>query len=318
LQRAATETLNLYRVCDRTLASNILLPELPPARGQQDWSFVLMPARADAHRPPASWFHEWRLPDGQVWLYFSRAGDTYVLSFPELAEFQISGAGTEILCYPVPDIPIESLKHLLLDQVLPLLLSQRGKLVLHASAVAGPGGALAFTGPSGEGKSTLAASFSTHGYDLLTDDCLMLEDRSGSIFGTPLYPSLRLYPEVIQTLFPEQPVCSPVTHYSSKLRLALEPSGVRIQIQPVRLDRIYILDPEHAPAVRITPLGFREAFLEILKLTYLMDVHDPGTLKSEFESVARAAALPLFRRLSYPREFSALPAVRREILSELS
>ena len=110
---------------------------------------------------------------------------------------------------------------------------------------------------------------------------------------------------------------SPVTHYSSKLRLGLEPSGVRTQKEAVRLDRIYILDTESAPAVRITPLGFREAFMEVLKLSYLMDVHDPGTLKTEFESVARAAALPLFRRLSYPREFSALPDVRKEVLSDL-
>src|SRR5205807_10064457 len=140
-------------------------------------------------------------------------------------------------CYPVPGTPLETLKHLLLDQVLPLLLSQQGKLVLHASAVAGPGGALAFTGPSGHGKSTLAASFSTNGYELLTDDCLMVEDRNGSIFGTPLYPSLRLYPEVIRTLFPKQPASTPVTHYSSKQRLGLEHSIFRFQVQPVRLNR---------------------------------------------------------------------------------
>jgi hypothetical protein len=163
----------------------------------------------------------------------------------------------------------------------------------------------------------LAAGFSTIGYQLLTDDCLILEERNGSVFGRPLYPSLRLYPEVIRRLFPGQPVSTPVTHYSSKRRLGAQ-SGLRFQTQPVRLDRLYILDSEDSPSVRTTPLSSREAFLEIVKLSYLMDVHDPGTLESEFESIARAAALPLFHRLFYPREFSALPAVQREILSNLA
>ena len=277
-----------------------------------------MPSRTPVPLPPPDQFHEWRLPDGQVWLYFSRRGADYVLTFPGLAEFEIGGDGADIRCYPALDSPLDSLKHLFLDQVLPLLLSQCGKLVLHASAVTGPGGALAFTGSSGQGKSTLAASFSTSGYELLTDDCLIVEERHGSVFGTPLYPSLRLYPEVIRTLFPGRTLSTPVTHYSSKQRLGLTQPGLRFQTQPVRLDRLYILDPEDSSDIRITPLSCREAFLEIVKLSYLMDVHDPGTLKNEFESIARAAALPLFHRLSYPREFSALPELQREILFNLA
>ena len=45
-----------------------------------------------------------------------------------------------------------------------IVLYQRNLLVLHASAVNIAGGAVVFLGVSGEGKSSTAATFVTHGY----------------------------------------------------------------------------------------------------------------------------------------------------------
>ena len=81
---------------------------------------------------------------------------------------------------------------------------------------------------------------------------------------------------------------------------------------------MYFLEPPGPSCdVRITPLSAREAFFEIVKFAFLMDVDDPDALKAEFESIARAASLPLFRRLSFPRDLARLPEVRREILLDL-
>lgn len=274
----------------------------------------MLPARA-AFAFEGQWFHRWELPGNQVWLYIGRRESGYLLRFPDLADFEISG--DHISCYPAPaNPPLETLKHLLLDQVLPLLLSQRGQLVLHASAVTGPGGAFAFTGASGHGKSTLAASFSLDGYALLTDDCLVVESSAGGIVGTPVYPALRLYPETIERLFAVEPASSPVSHYSSKQRLGLAESDLRFHLDPVRLDRIYILDGAGSETPRVTRLEPREAFMELVRLSFLMDVDDRAGLKAEFENIARLAALPVFRRLSYLRDFAMLPEVRQEILRD--
>ena len=64
-------------------------------------------------------------------------------------------------------------RHLFLDSVIPLILSRREPLVLHASAILFDGRAIAFIGTSGQGKSTLAASHSQLGYSLISDDYLV-------------------------------------------------------------------------------------------------------------------------------------------------
>ena len=70
----------------------------------------------------------------------------------------------------------------MLAQVLPLAAVLRGTHVLHASAVALAGRAVAFMGRSGVGKTTLAGRIVAHGARLMTDDVLAVDDfqaRSG-------------------------------------------------------------------------------------------------------------------------------------------
>jgi hypothetical protein len=57
------------------------------------------------------------------------------------------------------------------------LLHQRKYLPLHCAAIETPGGCVAFAGNAGDGKSTLAASFSGAGFKLFTDDRLTLHAR---------------------------------------------------------------------------------------------------------------------------------------------
>jgi hypothetical protein len=59
--------------------------------------------------------------------------------------------------------------------VMAFVLTLRGHTVLHASSVDVGGNALAFVGPSGRGKSTLAALLCLDGAKLVTDDVLVVE-----------------------------------------------------------------------------------------------------------------------------------------------
>jgi len=56
-----------------------------------------------------------------------------------------------------------------------VLLHQRGRVTLHASAVVIGGEAVAFAGEKGMGKSTTATAFMRKGYPVLTDDVLAIE-----------------------------------------------------------------------------------------------------------------------------------------------
>jgi hypothetical protein len=76
------------------------------------------------------------------------------------------------------------------------LLSLGGNLVLHASAVEVDGGAVAFIGYSGQGKTTLATLFCAAGYPLVTDDVLPVAvDERGEVSCTPGGVQLRVRPK---------------------------------------------------------------------------------------------------------------------------
>ncbi|MFX9020101.1 hypothetical protein ABTN35_21005, partial [Acinetobacter baumannii] len=57
------------------------------------------------------------------------------------------------------------------------ILHRRGQLPLHAACVARDGRALALAGPSGRGKSTLAAALAASGWTALTDDVCRVQFR---------------------------------------------------------------------------------------------------------------------------------------------
>ncbi|MBY0527377.1 MAG: PqqD family peptide modification chaperone [Gemmataceae bacterium] len=63
--------------------------------------------------------------------------------------------------------------------VVPHVLILRGQLVLHASAVEREGSIMAFAGPSGQGKTTLANLFGRQGSPVVSEDLLLVKmDRS--------------------------------------------------------------------------------------------------------------------------------------------
>jgi len=303
-----------YRLCDLIVQSNTPLPELPSARNRRpECVFRLLQVRRRGSTDPARWLHEWRLPNGRPWLLFGKHRADFLLRFPALGDFVISADGGRVRCYPQKGTPLETIRHLFLDQVFPLILSQRGRLVLHASAILVPEGALAFLGETGRGKSTLASSLSKQGFPFLTDDCLLVKEEAGHLVGIPSYPGLRLWPETVSALFGDTPRVTKVAHYTAKKRLG---HGGQLPFcsAPVPLRRIYFLDTDSRERIDIHRLSPRDAFVELVKYVYLIDVGDRSILKREFERLGRIVKFPLFYRLAFPRDFALLPRVQKAIL----
>jgi hypothetical protein len=253
---------------------------------------------------------------------FGRLGADYLLRFTDLADYVVRVEQREIRCYPKPDTTIETIRHLLLDQVIPLVLSSQGKIVLHASAVATPEGAIAFIGNTGRGKSTLAASFIKRGFPLLTDDCLLIEDRDGGLFVKPSYQGLRLWPETVSALFDGKAHLDEVAHYTEKKRLGGDKNQLPFCNHAVPLKRAYLLasveEMDAADSIIITPIPPREALMEMVQYSYRMDINDSDRLKRDFELYSRIATLPLFYRLAHPRDLSLLTSVQQAILESIA
>ena len=57
--------------------------------------------------------------------------------------------------------------------------------------------------------------------------------------------------------------------------------------------------------------------MELTASTFKLDITDRAALTREFYELQRIATQPIFYRLTYPRDFSMLPAVRQAILDHL-
>jgi hypothetical protein len=263
------------------------------------------------------------LADGTPWLTSARVGDGYLLRFVTIADFIFDATGSELTCWRVePGVSGETVRHLVLDLVLPMLLNRRGREALHATAIVTPKGACAFSGPAGSGKSTLAASFFLAGFGALGDDCLPLVEQNGSIFVLPGYPGMRLGREVIKALAAGSSATKPVSDYTSKRRALESPSAREFPQQAVPLSRIYRVvrpkdgEPEiSTPAIE--PIERREAFIELFSSTFLHDFTDSAMLARHFQLMAKVAATVPLRRLKVPNDLTALGAVREAVLADL-
>ncbi len=261
-------------------------------------------------------FHEWAFPDGTVWTQFFRTGDGYLLRFPDLADFEVAGGALAVACHPAPGVPKDTCDHLYLNQVLPLVLSKQGKLVFHASAVEVEGGAVAFLGESGRGKSTIAASFAAAGSRFLTDDGLVVEPAGKGFRILPSHPSLRLWQDSQEALIGPETKTAPPLAYTAKARL-LAGTGLAFCAQARPLRRAFFLGEGGAAEVTLAPLSAAQALVEWVKHSFLLDPEEKPALASHFDRVATLAGRVRCFRLDYPRRFEELPRVRQAIVRQL-
>ena len=319
-----------------TLASNVSFPELRSAAGPHDLQ-VQFATWSEPSPTPADWFMSWSLPSEQPWLACAKIGAGYLLRFAELADFCVDACGQDIVCRVRPHTPAETLRHLLLDQVLPLVLNLRGQHALHATAILTSAGVCAFTGQTGAGKSTLAASFLHAGFPVVSDDCLVLQnqqdqqdqqDHSTQIGAVPAYPGVRLWDDSLEAVHGSTDTFPFVAHYADKRRVmfAQRVGDFPLNTQPLR--GIYLLMraeekegrgglPSIPKTPRIEPLSCREAYTQLLPQLFRLDITDREMLKDQFDWLGRLVEQVPVRRLVVADDLAALDRVRAAVLTDL-
>ena len=257
-------------------------------------------------------FHRYVFEDGTVWTEFYRSGDRYLLRFPGLADFEVSADGTEVVALPSKDTDAVTLEHLYINQLIPLALSRQGRPAYHASVVTVPGGAVAFIGKTGMGKSTLAASFALDDSAFLTDDSLIVEETDTGCRALPSHASLRLWEDSVEALIDaDNPQADPVS-YSSKTRL-LAGDALAYNKEPQPLLAAYVLERRNAAVISIQALTGLDRYMAWLGNSFLLDIEDHALLAQHFEWTHRiSGAVPTFS-LDYPRDYGILPDVRDAI-----
>jgi hypothetical protein len=241
----------------------------------------------------------------------------YLLRFPDLADFRVSSDGRRILMTCPEMTSPETIRHLLLDQVLPRVLAHTGAFVIHGSCVQHDRKGLIFLGETGQGKSSLAASFDAAGYSLLSDDALILLPREDSPRVLPTYRTLRLWPDAVSSLFARTPQLTPMAHYSSKKRVQL-PGGAATDSSPLPVSAVFVLrsEPPACDGALVTRLTARDGCVELLRHAFQLDVTDPQRTATRFSEAGEIARQLPFYLIDYPREYALLPEVRAAILKQ--
>lgn len=128
----------------------------------------------------------------------------------------------------------------LLGPVMSSLLHKRGFLVLHGSAVRVGGGAVAFLGYRGYGKSTTAINLYRKGYSLVADDILAIKfDETGTPYVYPAYLHVRLSDESYNNVKDSTDVLTPTRTIAGKLFCD---ASNGFSPEPAQLKVIYILE----------------------------------------------------------------------------
>lgn len=311
-----------YRVSGLRVRSVFALPELCAARRSDKGRLPEMEFSVE-RGTPSKRRHKLLLrqknDDGSTWLECSRSGSALRFDFPGLAAFDVNASLTQVRCVASESIPAETVRHLFLDQVVPMLLAHMGREVLHASAVSTPGGASAFAGTSQSGKSTLAAAFQVSGYPALCDDCLLLGwNDAGRPTVEPSYPGLRLWDDSVAALFDGSPVLPAVSHYSAKRRV---PAAARRGARAEPLRAIYLPSWQASGRRRapgIERLSLRDALMALIKSSFRVDAGDRKRAVRQMDALERLVRQVPVKRLVLARDFSRLAEARDAVLEDLS
>ena len=316
-----------YRVYGLTVASELPFPELPclpeaesTVPGNKD---VCIREGYGSYRPG-----EWRtvqtFATGEPWLQRATVSGGYLLRFPTLADFVMTADGGQVDYRSAVGTPEDTLRHLLLDHVLPLSLSLRGIEALHATAIQTPTGVCVFTGPSGVGKSTLAAYLARTGMTVLCDDCLVLQEHHEKLLAVPAYPGVRLWDDALALVRQGPSTLTSVAHYTKKRRLLYGGRRDEFPLEAQPITRIYAL--VRRPPVegrrdecppRIELLSPRDACVELLPQLYRFDSVDRMTVVRQLAFLDRLVSRVQVRRLYCPDRLSALAEVSRALCADL-
>jgi hypothetical protein len=235
------------------------------------------------------------------------AGETLLTRFYGTAEFEAQLDSGAIVARAAPGRGEDMLPVFIAGNLLALVLGLRGAPVLHASAVELDGKAVAFAGPTGAGKSTLAALACAAGGTLVTDDAARIEaDEDVRVHRGPA--ELRLRPQA--AALAELTGADVRTTADARTALAVPPAAEPIvPLGSVVFPRWRRDDSPLA----IDRLPVREALERLLACPRVIGWHASEPIRDHFEASAELAERVPAYVLELPKKRLADPDLPGEL-----
>jgi len=196
-------------------------------------------------------------------LYFQASPDKFWLHVPGIAWFQVE-EGKRIQVMPEENSDMQSVSLFLLGSCLGVILQQRQYLVMHANAIRFGDQCVIFAGPSGNGKSTLAAAFHQRGFEILADDVSAINEK---VEVMPSYPQMKLWHDAATKLDIDTKDLPRVRIQIEKYACPLEKGFCN---KPLPLAAMYILGTHNRDEFLLEQMKGMEKFDPIKNNTYRM------------------------------------------------
>lgn len=254
-------------------------------------------------------------------IYEARGGAYILLRYRSGIGFAVDSTGRNVWADPEDDEQASMVAPFLLGPVLGFVLRLRGFVVLHGAAIAARQRTLVVCGPSGIGKSTLAAQFAANGHRILADDLAVVtaDDDTHSI--QPGYPRLRLRPASIDAVAAPAQQLIPIMPVFGKQYLALDNADEpQFQDEALPLGAILLLkrrrgadaplDMEQVPSV--------QAILHLISNTYMNYLLDSDMRAAEFRFLTELIHNTPIYDLFVPTDLTRLPDLYEMIMQRVA
>ena len=291
--------MHYYSAYNLKIRSSLLLPELPILNSAEAKSDINIQVGV-VERPLSN-------DNPEPEYYYSITKTEARLYFPEIGTFLMEN-GRKISVTPLPNVEERLVRLPLLGAALATLLYQRGKFVLHASAVAIDKEAVVFVGNKGFGKSTMAAMLCSRGHQLLADDTVVVDlDESEQYIVLPGFPQFKLYPDAVMATSNDDP--EKLEEVASNfLKRSRRADNFCQEALPLRA--IFVLN--EGTDVRISQLAPQEIIKHLLSNTYMARFSSDwlgGIAAANLQQCAAIAnQIPVYL-LERPRDISVLEDV---------
>lgn len=234
------------------------------------------------------------------------------LTYDAFGSFRVTDGKRVVYDPKSPDVVgTKVVRRLFENEMLGVALHQRGRLVLHASAVSVDGAGAIFLGPRGVGKSTTAAAFHQAGHPILEDDIVSIRFDDGAPVVDPGIPEMRLEPDAVEGLSIEGTRSHSRDGGSQKRYQQFDSVP-----EPVRLGGCYVLDDSET--LRLTDIPERGALFNLVNHTYTQGLlPDTHRTASHFQQCTDIAAEIPFRLLERPKDHEALQSVIDAVVGDL-
>lgn len=246
--------------------------------------------------------------------FFQSKPNELLIMIEDVARYYLKD-GNSIKVTPLTE-NMDAVRLFLTGSVLTGILHQRGYFPIHACVIEIEGKAVAFSGQSGAGKSTIAAAFAKRGFRILSDDVCAVKLSEGAPVVYPASPQIKLLQNTLEQFEMSYKDLPEVGDERRKYRYM---DSASFHEEPLILSCIYLIRKVPKEEIEIWPLEGVEKFKELVMATHKRNILKGQRDHSmQFEACQFLSRHVDVKKLKHTRKLDQLNFVIDAVLEDLA